>query len=60
MRRFFFGVIFTLVVLGLGGLGYVLLGYVQTAADATPPGWKVRMFEKCGTESKEKSATLNT
>ncbi len=40
MRRILFGVIFTLVVLVLSGLGYALLGYVQTAADATPPAWE--------------------
>ena len=40
MRKFLWGVLFTLLVLGVGGLAFALLGYMPTHADATPPKWE--------------------
>lgn len=37
MRNFVLGIIFTVVLLTLGGLGYALLGLIPTNADASPP-----------------------
>jgi thiosulfate dehydrogenase len=37
MRKFFWGVIFTILVLVVGGLGFALLGFMPTNANATPP-----------------------
>jgi len=37
MKNFFFGALFTLVVLALGGLAYLRLGFAEVAADI-PPG----------------------
>ena len=40
MRKFFWGVIITLLVIVVGGLAYALLGYMPTRANATPPKWE--------------------
>jgi mono/diheme cytochrome c family protein len=40
MRKFLLGILFTLVVLILGGLGFTLLGFVPTAANVAPPHWE--------------------
>jgi mono/diheme cytochrome c family protein len=40
MRKFMWGVVFTLLVIGVGGLAFALLGYMPTSADATPPKWE--------------------
>jgi mono/diheme cytochrome c family protein len=37
MRKFIWGVIFTVVVLLVGGLGFALLGFMPTNANSTPP-----------------------
>ena len=37
MRNFFLGVIVTLVLLAVGGIGIALLGFIPTNANATPP-----------------------
>lgn len=37
MRKFFFGVVFTLVVLAVGGVGVALLGFMPTHANTAPP-----------------------
>ena len=43
MRNFILGVVITLLVLILGGLGYAVLGYMPTNADATPPHLEMRI-----------------
>lgn len=43
MRNFFLGVIITLLVLVLGGLGLAMLGLMPTNADATPPDLERRI-----------------
>jgi thiosulfate dehydrogenase len=43
MRNFILGVIVTLVILALGCLGYLLLGYMPTNADATPSHMEMRI-----------------
>ena len=40
MGRFLLGVIVTLVILFLGGLGFALLGFFATAANVEPPHWE--------------------
>ena len=37
MRNFIFGVVFTILVLAIGGTGLALLGFIPTNANATPP-----------------------
>jgi mono/diheme cytochrome c family protein len=43
MRNFILGVVITLLVLVLGGLGYAMLGYMPTNADSTPPRMEMRI-----------------
>lgn len=43
MRNFILGVVITLLILLLGGLGYAMLGYMPTNADATPPHMEMRI-----------------
>jgi len=43
MRSFILGIVVTLAVLILGGLGLLLLGYMPTNADATPPHMEMRI-----------------
>ena len=43
MRKFFWGVIITLVVIVVGGLAYALLGYMPTRANATPPRFETML-----------------
>jgi hypothetical protein len=43
MRNFILGVIITLVVLILGGMGAALLGLIATNANATPPNYEARL-----------------
>jgi mono/diheme cytochrome c family protein len=43
MRNFVLGVVITLLVLVLGGLGFALLGYLPTNADATPSHLEMRI-----------------
>ena len=40
MRKFLLGVILTLAILALGGLGFALLGFFPTAANVEPPHWE--------------------
>jgi thiosulfate dehydrogenase len=37
MKKFLLGVIVTLLVLAVGGIGFALLGYMPTNANSTPP-----------------------
>ena len=43
MRNFILGVIVTLIVLGLGGLGLALLGFLPTAANSQPSQFERRV-----------------
>jgi len=40
MGKFLLGVIVTLLVLTLGGLGYAMLGFAPTPANVEPPTWE--------------------
>lgn len=40
MGKFILGVVLTLVVLILGGLGFALLGFLPTSANSVPPHWE--------------------
>jgi mono/diheme cytochrome c family protein len=40
MGRFIFGIIITLLVIILGGLGFAMLGLFPTAANVEPPRWE--------------------
>ena len=40
MRNFILGVVVTLAVLILGGMGAALLGFVPTQANVQPPHWE--------------------
>ena len=43
MRNFILGIIVTLIILIFGSAGYLLLGYMPTNADATPPHLEMRI-----------------
>jgi mono/diheme cytochrome c family protein len=40
MSRFLLGVVFTLVILAVGGLGFAVLGFFPTNANVAPPPWE--------------------
>ena len=40
MGKFLLGVIVTLLILILGGLGFAMLGFFPTAANVEPPHWE--------------------
>jgi len=40
MRNFILGIVVTIVVLGIGGSGLALLGFLPTRANAPPPEWE--------------------
>lgn len=56
MRPFILGVVITLVVLILIGLGIALLGFMPTSADAVPPGWESRLANAALDASMERHA----
>jgi len=56
MRKFLWGVLFTLLVLGVGGLAFALLGYMPTHADATPPKWEESLASRALDASMEHRA----
>ena len=41
MRNFILGIVITIVVLVLGGIGLALLGFMPTRANTPPPKWEV-------------------
>ena len=43
MRNFILGIIVTLIVLVVGGLGFALLGLLPTRANSTPPEMEVHL-----------------
>jgi len=56
MRRFFFGVIVTLLILILGGLGFALLGFFPTVANVEPPHLEHRLANSAMDASMERYA----
>jgi len=56
MSKFILGVIFTLVVLAIGGLVIAMLGFIPTNADATPPHWEHRLANTALDASMERYA----
>jgi len=56
MRAFILGVIITLVVLVLLGLGIALLGFAPTSADAVPPAFEARIANAALDASMERRA----
>lgn len=56
MRSFILGVVITLVVLILIGLGIALLGFAPCSADAVAPGWEARIANAALDASMERHA----
>ncbi|HSS96763.1 MAG TPA: c-type cytochrome [Terriglobales bacterium] len=56
MRKFLWGVLFTMLVLFVGGLSVALLGYMPTHANATPPKWEESLAERALDASMEHHA----
>jgi mono/diheme cytochrome c family protein len=56
MRNFILGVVFTLLVLILGGLAMALLGFMPTNADSAPPRWEHRIAMSAMDASMERRA----
>jgi thiosulfate dehydrogenase len=56
MGKFLLGVIITLLVLILGGLGFALLGFFPTAANVDPPHWEYHLAMSAADASMERHA----
>ena len=56
MGKFILGVIITLLVLILGGLGMAMLGFIPTNANAIPPRWETRIANTAVDASMERHA----
>src|ERR1700686_5512214 len=56
MGKFILGVIITLLVLILGGLGIAMLGFIPTNANAVPPRWETRIASTAVDASMERHA----
>ena len=56
MGKFIVGVIVTLLILILGGLGFAMLGFFPTAANVTPPGLEHRIANAALDASMERRA----
>lgn len=56
MGKFLLGVIVTLLVLVLGGLGFALLGFFPTTANVTPPQWEYHLAMSTADASMERHA----
>jgi thiosulfate dehydrogenase len=56
MGKFLLGVIVTLLVLTLGGLGFALLGFFPTPANVAPPHWESRLAMSAADASMERHA----
>jgi mono/diheme cytochrome c family protein len=56
MKKFLLGVIVTLVVLILGGLGCAMLGLLPTRANVAPPGWERHIAMSAVDNSMERHA----
>ena len=59
MRNFLAGVLFTLVVLILGGFAYLRLGYAEVRADLPPSNWeKALMFSSAHASVRRRAPEL--
>jgi len=56
MGKFILGVIVTLLILILGGLGLAMLGFIPTNANAVPPRWEHRIANTAVDASMERHA----
>ena len=56
MGKFLLGVIVTLLVLILGGLGFALLGFFSTTANVAPPHWEHHLAMSAADASMERHA----
>jgi mono/diheme cytochrome c family protein len=56
MGKFILGVIITLLVLVLGGLGFAMLGFFPTNANVAPPRWEHRLANASMDASMERHA----
>ncbi|MGB6024687.1 MAG: cytochrome c [Candidatus Sulfotelmatobacter sp.] len=56
MRKFILGVIVTLLVLILGGLGFAMLGFLPTHANVPPPRWEHHLANAAVDASMERHA----
>jgi len=56
MGKFFLGVVVTLAVLVLGGLGFAMLGFFPTAANIEPPRWERHLAMSAVDSSMERHA----
>ncbi len=56
MGKFLLGVIVTLLVLILGGLGFALLGFFPTSANIEPPHWEQHLAMSAADASMERHA----
>ena len=56
MRNFIFGVVVTLAVLILGGVGAALLGFIPTQANVKPPRWETHLAMSAVDASTDKRA----
>src|SRR5271155_5415856 len=56
MRKFILGIIVTLLVLILGGLGYATLGFLPTHANVEPPRWEHHLANAAVDASMERHA----
>jgi mono/diheme cytochrome c family protein len=56
MGKFLLGVIVTLLVLILGGLGFAMLGFAPTTANVPPPHWEHRLANTAVDASMERHA----
>jgi mono/diheme cytochrome c family protein len=56
MGKFLFGVIVTVLVLILGGLGAAMLGFIPTQANVAPPHWEFRLANGAVDASMERHA----
>jgi mono/diheme cytochrome c family protein len=56
MSKFILGIIFTLVVLAVGGLAIAMMGFIPSNADANPPGWEQHLANTALDASMERRA----
>ncbi|HTT21558.1 MAG TPA: c-type cytochrome [Candidatus Sulfotelmatobacter sp.] len=56
MGKFLLGIIVTLLVLVLGGLGFALLGFFPTNANVDPPHWEAHLAMSASDASMERHA----
>ena len=56
MGKFLFGVIVTLLIIILGGLGFAMLGMFPTPANVEPPHWERHLANEAVDASMERHA----